>query len=319
MADMQGTFSWQDMSADDPDMLAGFYTSQLSNKDGGVPPFGLIDFDQYLIQHWDLLRPIQTDKNQWRQLCQQYWQLYPSKPWVSRYSLHNELSFTNWAKPYHKDKLDAEQDWRNQDEPPPAYPELEQRIAPFQTSLERRLGDGSRTQCCLRTCYDPELEEDYQQFICNYQIDRDIGGILYACGSILDDAERYKEMDGDPMEVLYNMPGYTDVVDVIDEALYDELLPWNDEEWAARDPGAMDPCMVVLEVYNIIMILDTEALEEGLLNVKWLNWRSEVVWENKLYWGTIDSSVQIWLQGFGIYDFSDRNGGIIGEGWMPGS
>ncbi|KAG9253088.1 uncharacterized protein F5Z01DRAFT_675484 [Emericellopsis atlantica] len=267
------------------------------NKDDDIPPFGLIDFDHYLIQHFDLSRPIETDKDQWRHLCQQYWQLYPRERW-----------------PYHKAQLDAEDAWRNHNEPPPAYPVLERRIAPFQTPLERRLGDGSGTQCCLRTCYDPELEEDYQEFIRENQIDREC--LLYASGSILDDEERYKDMDANPMEVLYNMPGYTDVVDVIDEPLYDELLPWSDEEWAAaRDPE--DPCKVSAEVYNIIMVIDREALEEGLLKVKWLNWRSEVVWENKLYWGAINSFVQIWLQGFGIYDFSKRNGDIIGEGWMP--
>ena len=123
-------------------------------------------------------------------------------------------------------------------------------------------------------------------------------------------------MDAHPMEVLYNMPGYTDVVDVIDEPLYDELQPWCDEEWvAARDPE--DPDKVALEVYNIIMIIDREALQEGLLKVKWLNWRSEVVCENKLYWGAIDDFVQIWLQGHSNYDLSRRNGDIIGKGWMP--
>lgn len=211
------------------------------------------------------------------------------------------------VKPYHKAKLDAEDAWRNQDQPPPPHPVLEQRIAPFQTPLERSLGDGLGTQCCLRTCYDAELEDNYQQFISDYQIHGE--GILYASGNILDDAERYDEAD--PMEVMYNIPGYTDVVDVIDEELYDELLPWSDEEWAAKDPG--DPGKAAAEVYNIIIIIDREALEEGFLKAKWLNWKSEVVWENKLHWGAVDTFVQIWLQGYGIGDLSQTNGDIIGR------
>lgn len=156
------------------------------------------------------------------------------------------------VRPYHKAKLFAEDAWWSQWEPPPAHPVLEQRIAPFQTPLERSLSDA-----CLRTCYDPELEEKYQRFISDYQIERE--GILYASGTILDDAERYNKAD--LTDVLYNVPGYTDLGDVINEELYDELLSWSEEEWAARDPG--DPSKAAAEVYSISMVIDREPLGGG--------------------------------------------------------
>lgn len=159
-------------------------------------------------------------------------------------------------------------------------------FTPHQTPRERNLMARravvtSPDPVWLRTYYDtdsrPDLEETYAAMV-GFVVGE--GLVDQAGGGVLDDAGLYRFCDGDWACVLVRLPELSDVVRYGSKELYEERKREMDEGGQVDEDGGIEA--LDEEVVARVYLVDTEALEEGMVKVLWLDCHGECVWHNKV-------------------------------------
>lgn len=137
----------------------------------------------------------------------------------------------------------------------------------------------------LRTCYDKDLAEKYEDMFRWAEIAGD---------QYLDDSTRYAFDDGRAdhwRQVLLCMPGITDSQGITDNegdgSILEYLSGLNDPEMRAQaenleDEGLRTLALKELEFQAVLYLVDREALQTGLVKMIWLDEYGLNAWENVL-------------------------------------
>ncbi|KAJ6133525.1 hypothetical protein N7471_008740 [Penicillium samsonianum] len=174
----------------------------------------------------------------------------------------------------------------------------------------------------LRTCYDKDLSEKYEDMKTEGKIDADIGSNRY-----LDDSNRYAFDDGTPdhwRQVLVRVPGITDFIGIDDERgvlKYRSCL--NDDEIRAQYEALDDEeertlALKELEFQVVVYLLDREAIETGLIKMLWLDEHGNSAWENRVDSCSVETLAVAFLR---ATQLSEMPGGSSGRGsliWRTG-
>lgn len=161
-------------------------------------------------------------------------------------------------------------------------------LAPFQTSQERAVSLKPRrvNPILVLTCYEPDLEEAWSQ----------LAGMGHDnISAELDNSDLYNVGDEWP-KVLIRIP---DIVDTIRGGVpedYDNRIP-EDGDLIPASPQYASNHEVAL-----LYVVDQKALREGLVQVKWLDWKAELVWENKIARDYMHPIRGLFHEGFSLYE-----------------
>ncbi|KAJ5802086.1 uncharacterized protein N7503_004536 [Penicillium pulvis] len=163
----------------------------------------------------------------------------------------------------------------------------------------------------LRTCYDEDLNEEYE----NMRADGEDGITLFRC---LDDSNRYAFDDGSLdhwRQVLVRVPGITDFRGVG----YDgDVLTYhsgkNDEEMRAQcaeieDEESRGLALTELEFQVVVCLLDREAIETGLIKILWLDEHGSSAWENRVEPSSLNSLSGAFMNGIRLDEITGGNSG----------
>lgn len=166
-------------------------------------------------------------------------------------------------------------------------------LATHQTAHERNISLVSCTgwqTVWLRTCYDPNLAEKYEQMKWESEVP---GHGVAGEDKILDDPSRYDFDDGSGdswRRVLIRMPGITDFHGVFDMdgdgSKIQYISGQDDEEMIARrqrmEARWRDLSLAQLRIQVGLYLLDREAIESGLIKILWLDEHGQIAWEHRL-------------------------------------
>ncbi|CAG8904058.1 unnamed protein product [Penicillium egyptiacum] len=167
----------------------------------------------------------------------------------------------------------------------------------------------------LRTCYDEDLSEKYEDMKAEGEIEAEIGSNRY-----LDDSNRYAFDDGTPdhwRQVLVRVPGITDLMGIDDErGVLKYRSCQNDDEIRAECEELEDEedralALKELEFQVVVYLLDREAIETGLIEMLWLDEHGSSAWEIRVHPYTVEWLAAAFL---GATRLSEMSGGSSGRG-----
>lgn len=167
----------------------------------------------------------------------------------------------------------------------------------------------------LRTCYDENLSEKYEEMKAEGKIDAEIGPNRY-----LDDSNRYAFDDGTPnhwRQVLIRVPGITDFMGIDDErgVLKYRSCRKDDEiraQYEELDDGEERTLVLKeLEFQVVVYLLDRKAIEMGSIKMLWLDEHGNSAWENRVEPSTIEPLAVAFLD---CTQLSEMPGGSSGGG-----
>lgn len=148
-------------------------------------------------------------------------------------------------------------------------------LRPFQTAQERIIcadAASSRKQpVWLRTCYTVAKQSDYDDLVSRADA---FSGQGYSIGEELNDAARY-DVKSEWSSVLLQIPS---IVDAVIDGQKDKET--NDKFMTSSKPGTLAEASA--QNSTLIYVVDQEALDEGLVKIKWLGHHGQCVWENKI-------------------------------------
>ncbi|KAJ5148551.1 hypothetical protein N7448_000129 [Penicillium atrosanguineum] len=175
--------------------------------------------------------------------------------------------------------------------------------------------EGSMQTVWLRTCYDKDLSEKYEDMKAKGEIEAEIGPNRY-----LDDSNRYAFDDGTPdhwRQVLGRLPGITDFMGIDNErGVLKYRSCQNDDEIRAQCEELEDEeyralALKELEFQVVVYLLDREAIETGLIKMLWLDEHGNSAWENRVEPSTVEPLAVAFL---GATQLSEMSGGSSGRG-----
>ncbi|GAB1211882.1 hypothetical protein ATERTT37_001006 [Aspergillus terreus] len=179
----------------------------------------------------------------------------------------------------------------SEDGPPELSEEIKSVLATHQTAYERNISLVSCTgwqTVWLRTCYDPDLAEKYEQMKSASEIPG--GGV--SGDKILDDPSRYNFDDGSGdswRQVLVRVPGITHFCGVWGVDGGGSSIRYrsgqDDEEMIAEyeqgEERWREVSLAELRIQVGLYLLDREAIESGLIKILWLDEHGQIAWENR--------------------------------------
>ncbi|KAJ5995705.1 hypothetical protein N7481_002682 [Penicillium waksmanii] len=229
---------------------------------------GLLPFDLFAIEHWDNKAPLEESPRQWEKLVREW----KEKTLIER-APYNDAAYL--------------------DPPSPATEAQRAQIfRPNQTIFERNISieaNIGKPMTWLRTCYDPDLEEIYNELADKASAPRH--GINLNGDRELDDKSRYAFEDW--RDVYLRVPNILDFGQLSygpSETSWDGLDLYycsglNDKEMMQEvedleNEEAKPLYRAQLRIQAIVYLLDQEALEKKLVKMLWIDEHGEPVWDN---------------------------------------
>ena len=148
-------------------------------------------------------------------------------------------------------------------------------LKPFQTAQERVIcadaASSRKRPVWLRTCYTVAQQRDYDDLVSRADA---FSGQGYSIGEELNDASRY-DVKSEWSSVLLQIPSIIDAEqdDKKQKETNDKLVP-------GSEPGTLEEASA--QNSTLIYLVDQEALDEGLVKIKWLGQYGQCIWENKI-------------------------------------
>ncbi|KAH8892899.1 hypothetical protein GQ53DRAFT_805800 [Thozetella sp. PMI_491] len=239
--------------------------------------YGLFAFDQFVLEHFDFEAPASSlaDQQQWNTLSHRFLALDAVGRVPYQHRTFN-LEYCEAIDPRF-----------------PTTSQIDRAFRPFQTVHERNACTARNVACehplWLRTCYDPELEDKYQDLrtkceACTpYSVDDEEifeDEALYADRAGGDETETESGLEA----LVLRAPMLADVrmFYTIEEA----------EQWAEdvdNDEDEIPPEMVDIEsaskqAWWLVYLVDEEVLRDGkdLVKMMWMNEHGKPVWHNRI-------------------------------------
>ncbi|KAJ5773038.1 hypothetical protein N7457_007934 [Penicillium paradoxum] len=252
--------------------------------------YGALPFDYYVIEHWP--EGIKESPQKWEQLAWKYQEL----SLIARFVwLPTRLLSCDFILIFNQSYHDRAHMVLAQINSSGFTEEQIEILNTHQSIHERNIcasQAGSMQTVWLRTCYDKDLSEKYEDMKAEGTIEADIGSNRY-----LDDSSRYAFDDGTPdhwRQVLTRVPGITDLMGIDEERGFLEYRSCQNidevraqcEELENEEDRSL--ALKELEFQVVVYLLDREAIETGLIKMLWLDEHSCCIWDNRIHPDTVE-------------------------------
>ncbi|KAJ6139158.1 hypothetical protein N7471_005644 [Penicillium samsonianum] len=250
--------------------------------------YGALPFDYYVIEHWP--EGIKESPQQWEQLVWKYQEL----SLIDRFRYHDRARLV-------LAQINS-----------PDFTSEQIRILNIHQSIHERNicanQEGSMQTVWLRTCYDEDLSEKYEDIRAEGEIEPEIGSNRY-----LDDSNRYAFDDW--RQILVRVPGITDFMGIDNErGVLKYRSCQNDDEIRAQCEELEDEedralALKELEFQVVVYLLDREAIETGLIKMLWLGEHGNSIWENRVHPYTVERLAAAFLGATRLSEMSGEGSG----------
>ncbi|KAM0812568.1 hypothetical protein AB5N19_12559 [Seiridium cardinale] len=275
--------------------------------------YGLLAFDHFIAQNFDLTQPQASDPHQYRELALRYLRLTP----LERFPYHS-CTFEESA------------------EPPLPSDIVDRALRPFQKPRERNASvrrgttGGTEHPLWLRTCYAPDLALRYAELRSQCEV-----GCVYAVDAAdcfddaaLYDAEKDEEVGAGDRDgvgegnaglraLLLRAPMLADVVQY--------NCPEDEEFWGEQEgePLEVPPEQEALEKASteakwLLYLVDEEVLrdEDGLVKMLWMDVHGHCVWRTRTHPGRMAGFRGALADGRSLSMMVEDETGGDEEGWQ---
>ncbi|SPO05069.1 uncharacterized protein DNG_07754 [Cephalotrichum gorgonifer] len=254
----------------------------------GLPPaadYGAIPFDLFALGNWKYSLPPDDDERQWNNLVQKYLDL----PERDRFPWHR------WGGEVHP-------------HPTPTTENVTRVLRPHQTPQERRISAHVSPPCYnfvwLRTCYDPELQSQYDELL---RASGAEGDLAMGREWVLDDATLYdfgSERSEIVTRIVRRIPSLCDTYWASVEEDYDYRVENEsaDESELVRASN---------RVRSGVCVADEGAIKEQMVKIFWLGEHGQCLWHNEVEPDMVEEMSGTFKGG---YSLSEGVGTLFTEG-----
>jgi hypothetical protein len=146
---------------------------------------------------------------------------------------------------------------------------------PFQTVQERKIQpNGLEDPVWLRTCYNPDLDEAYEELADNAELAE--GYSITNSAAVLDNSSLYN-FGSDWTKILTRIPR---LCDFVTGSVSEDYNDW--EEYKAGDCEMSGLERISRHVHTVVYVVDEDAIKERLVKIMWLDSHGNCVWDNKM-------------------------------------
>jgi hypothetical protein len=160
--------------------------------------------------------------------------------------------------------------------------------------------NGTEDPVWLRTCYDIDLEEAYQELREGADLSEGYG--LSNIASELDDSSLYN-FAADWKRVLIRLPEFCDYCAGSVSEDYDE---WEEFVEGNSEMGELEK--ISRRISSVVYVVDEEAIRERLVKVMWLDYHGNCVWDNKSKPEDLESLRAGLIGGGSLYEMVEESG-----------
>ncbi|KAF7546068.1 hypothetical protein G7Z17_g8690 [Cylindrodendrum hubeiense] len=216
--------------------------------------YGHIPFDLFALEKWEYAQPTENDQGQWNILVKDY--------------LSHPLEQQNIARV----------------------------LQPHQTIQERNVSAliefGYTTPLWLRVCYDPDLEDQYNRFLDNCDIEDFFNMEDEQDDMTLDDALLYDAGPSYDRDAILNTM-VTRIPSLFDKPRSFHMDP---ESEVDGEKSALE--FAEERAHTFLFVADAEAIKEHMLKIMWLDCYGNCVWNNKIEPCEVAGMCAMFLGGF---------------------
>ncbi|RSM08483.1 hypothetical protein CDV31_008120 [Fusarium ambrosium] len=266
--------------------------------------YGCIAFDIFALEEWDYSRPRYADAEQWSMLVQKYLALQPRER--TRY---HKVACESRERARSRGRI------REQDHPLLTQDNIARVLQPHQTIQERNICAnrwGLATPVWVRTCYEPALEDEYEDLKEDWACEGD--GLLGACPEeyfLLEDAALYDagpDYDRDHIvrTIVTRLPSLGDFYP------YPHKLERKEEELEELkgQEGEVSNYKLVAascKAEAVLYVLDAEAIRENLIKLMWLDGNGNRIWNNKIEPSSMEGMRATFSDGYTLLEATETH------------